>query len=55
LIQAQMAVPLHQQTCTFSSQAKVLEFLGAILAGLPHLEAERKAVVQVAPRIEACE
>ena len=33
-----MAVPLHQKTCTHRPQAKILEFLVAILAGLPHLE-----------------
>jgi hypothetical protein len=38
LIQALMAVPLHQKTCTYRPQAKILEFLVAILAGLPHLE-----------------
>jgi hypothetical protein len=38
LIKALMAVPLHQQTRTYSPQAKVLEFLVAILAGLSHLE-----------------
>lgn len=38
LIEALMAVPLHQQARTFSPQTKVLEFLVAILAGLPHLE-----------------
>ncbi len=38
LIKALMAVSLHQQTRTFSPQTKVLEFLVAILAGLPHLE-----------------
>lgn len=38
LIKALMAVPMHQQTRTFSPQTKVLEFLVAILAGLPHLE-----------------
>jgi len=38
LIKALMAVPLHQQTRTYSPQAKVLEFLVAILAGLVHLE-----------------
>jgi hypothetical protein len=38
LIKALMAVPLHQQTRTYSPQAKVLEFLVAILAGLAHLE-----------------
>ena len=38
LIQALMAVPLHQKTCTHRPQAKILEFLVAILAGLPHLE-----------------
>ena len=38
LIQALMDVPIHQQTCTHRPQAKILEFLVAILAGLPHLE-----------------
>ncbi len=38
LIPALMAVPLHQKTCTHRPQAKILEFLVAILAGLPHLE-----------------
>jgi hypothetical protein len=38
LIQALMDVPLHQKTCTHRPQAKILEFLVAILAGLPHLE-----------------
>lgn len=38
LIKAVMAVPLHQQSRTYSPQTKVLEFLVAILAGLPHLE-----------------
>ena len=38
LIKALMAVPLGQQTRTYSPQAKVLEFLVAILAGLAHLE-----------------
>ena len=38
LIKALMDVPLHQQTRTYSPQAKVLEFLVAILAGLAHLE-----------------
>lgn len=38
LIKALMAAPLHQQTRTFAPQTKVLEFLVAILAGLPHLE-----------------
>ena len=38
LIKALMAVPLHQQARTYSPQAKVLEFLVAILAGLAHLE-----------------
>jgi hypothetical protein len=38
LIKELMAVPLHQQTRTFSPQSKVLEFLVAILAGLRHLE-----------------
>ena len=38
LIQALMAVPLHQKTYIHSPQTKVLEFLVAVLAGLPHLE-----------------
>ena len=38
LIKALMAVPLHQQARTYSPQTKVLEFLVAILAGLPHLK-----------------
>ena len=38
LIQALMAVPLHQKTYIHRPQAKILEFLVAILAGLPHLE-----------------
>ena len=38
LIQALMDVPLHQKTCTHRPQTKILEFLVAILAGLPHLE-----------------
>ena len=38
LIQALMDVPLHQKTYIHSPQTKVLEFLVAILAGLPHLE-----------------
>ena len=38
LIQALMDVPLHQKTCTHRPQAKILEFLVAVLAGLPHLE-----------------
>ena len=38
LIQALMAVPLHQKTVLHRPQAKILEFLVAILAGLPHLE-----------------
>ena len=38
LIQALMAVPLHQKTYSHRPQTKILEFLVAILAGLPHLE-----------------
>lgn len=38
LIQALMAAPLHQKTRTHQPQTKVVEFLVAILAGLPHLE-----------------
>jgi hypothetical protein len=38
LIQALMHVPLHQKTYLHSPQTKVLEFLVAVLAGLPHLE-----------------
>ncbi len=38
LIQALMDVPLHQKTYIHSPQTKVLEFLVAILAGLPYLE-----------------
>ena len=38
LIQALMAVPLRQKTYIHRPQAKILEFLVAILAGLPHLE-----------------
>ena len=38
LIQAMMSVPLHQKTRTHQPQTKVVEFLVAILAGLPHLE-----------------
>jgi hypothetical protein len=38
LIQALMNVPLHQKTYRHSPQTKVLEFLVAVLAGLPHLE-----------------
>ena len=38
LIQALMAVPLHQKTYIHRPQAKILEFLVAILAGLPYLE-----------------
>lgn len=38
LIQALMEVPLHQKTYIHSPQTKVLEFLVAILAGLPYLE-----------------
>jgi len=33
-----MDVPLHQKTYLHSPQTKVLEFLLAVLAGLPHLE-----------------
>jgi hypothetical protein len=38
LIPALMAVPLHQKTYIHRPQTKVVEFLVAILAGLPHLE-----------------
>jgi len=38
LIPALMAVPLHQKTYIHRPQAKILEFLVAILAGLPYLE-----------------
>ncbi len=38
LIQALMDVALHQKTYLHSPQTKLLEFLVAILAGLPHLE-----------------
>jgi hypothetical protein len=38
LIEALMDVPLHQKVRTHLPQTKVLEFLIAILAGLPHLE-----------------
>jgi len=38
LIQALMEVPLHQKTYIHSPQTKVLEFLVAVLAGLPHLK-----------------
>jgi hypothetical protein len=38
LIQALIAVPLHQKTYIHRPQAKILEFLVAILAGLPYLE-----------------
>ena len=38
LIQALMAVPLRQKTYIHRPQTKILEFLVAILAGLPHLE-----------------
>ena len=38
LIEALEAVPLHQKVRTHRPQSKVLEFLVAILAGLPHLE-----------------
>ncbi len=31
-------VPLHQKRYPYASHTKVLEFLGAILAGLPHLQ-----------------
>lgn len=38
LIEAVEAVPLHQKTYIHRPQTKVLEFLVAILAGLPHLK-----------------
>ena len=38
LIPALMAVPLHQKTYIHRPQTKIVEFLVAILAGLPHLE-----------------
>lgn len=38
LIEALMGVSLHQKTYTHSPQTKVLEFLVAVLAGLPYLE-----------------
>ncbi len=38
LIEQMEQVPLSQQTRTHSPQTKVLEFLVAILAGLPHLQ-----------------
>ncbi len=38
LIPALLAVPLHQKTYIHRPQAKILEFLVAILAGLPYLE-----------------
>jgi len=38
LIQALMAVPLHQKTYRHRPQTKIVEFLVAILAGLPHLQ-----------------
>ena len=38
LIQALMAVPYQQKTDIHRPQAKILEFLEAILAGLPYLE-----------------
>ncbi len=38
LTQALMAVPLHQKAYVHTPQTKVLEFLVAILAGLPYLE-----------------
>lgn len=38
LIQELAAVPLHQKTRVHRPQTKVLEFLVAILAGLPHLK-----------------
>jgi hypothetical protein len=37
LVQAMEAIPLGQKTCTHRPQTKVLEFLVAVLAGLPHL------------------
>jgi len=37
LVDALMAVQLHQKVATHRPQTKVLEFLLAILAGLPHL------------------
>src|SRR5947209_1644972 len=38
LIQALHAVELHQKTYTHTAHTKVLEFLVAVLAGLPHLK-----------------
>lgn len=38
LPQAFAELPLHQKTYTHSPQTKLLEFLAAILAGLPHLK-----------------
>jgi len=38
LIQALMDVPLHQKTYIHRPQTKIVEFLVAMLAGLPHLE-----------------
>jgi len=38
LVQALEQVKLRQKTCTHQPQTKVLEFLVAILAGLPHLK-----------------
>jgi hypothetical protein len=38
LTQALMDVPLHQKTYIHRPQTKIVEFLVAILAGLPHLE-----------------
>lgn len=38
LIDKMEAVPLHQKTVTHRPQTKVLEFLAALLAGLPHLK-----------------
>jgi len=38
LIKALMSVPLHQKVRTHRTQTKIVEFLVAILAGLPHLE-----------------
>jgi len=38
LIESVEAIPLHQKTRTHRPQTKVLEFLAAILAGLPHLQ-----------------
>jgi hypothetical protein len=38
LIEAVEAIPLRQKTRTHRPQTKVLEFMVAILAGLPHLK-----------------